>query len=70
MGILVSGTSQTWPIPNPWRGRHTGRQLGAGAAQGQEGSTVQTDALLAAICNLQPVKAKLPDTFILSVGLL
>lgn len=36
----------------------------------QEGSTFQTDALLAAICSLQPVQAKLPGTFILSVGLL
>lgn len=45
-------------------------RVGAVGAQGKEGSTVQTDAILAAICNLQPVKAKLSGTFILSVCLL
>lgn len=76
MGILFSGyTEPNWAISTfhtPGSGRHAGWELCTGAvgARVQEGSTFQTDALLAAICSLQPVQAKLPGTFILSVGLL
>lgn len=76
MGILFSGyTEPNWAIGTfhtPGSGRHAGWELCTGAvgAWVQEGSTFQTDALLAAICSLQPVQAKLPGTFILSVGLL